>query len=111
VDYNAEIFAAAREFLRATPRPNVTIYQFVTPDHQAHACGVFSEKYRAHIRGFDKELEALLGEIPADTTVILTSDHGAAASGTHGTRYASRAGWASALQRCSSRFATANART
>lgn len=85
VDYNAEIFAAARDMLRHDPRPNLAIFHFVTPDHQAHAYGVFSKRYRAHIQGFDRDLSALIAEIPPDTTIIVTSDHGAADSGTHGT--------------------------
>jgi hypothetical protein len=84
VDYNAEIFAAAYRFLGSSPRPNLTVVHFVTPDHQAHAYGVFSDRYRAHLRGFDADLDALLGSLPSDTTVFVTSDHGATDTGTHG---------------------------
>ncbi|HRI63663.1 MAG TPA: alkaline phosphatase family protein [Polyangium sp.] len=85
VDHNAEIFAASREFLHASPRPNFSVHHFIAPDHQGHAHGTFSDKYRAHIRAFDKQLESMIAELPDDTTLIITSDHGAAASGTHGT--------------------------
>ena len=84
VDYNDEIFQATYEFLRATPRPDLLIAHFVTPDHQAHAYGVLSERYTHHIRGFDGRLRELLDAIPPDTTVFVTSDHGATDTGTHG---------------------------
>lgn len=82
LDYNAEIFAAAYELLRA--QPNLLVVHFVTPDHQAHAYGSLSERYRAHIRGFDAELAKLLAALPATYTVFVTSDHGATDTGTHG---------------------------
>ncbi len=85
VDYNAEIFAAARTFLTGEPRPNLFVLHFVTPDHQGHAYGIFSDRYKAHIRGFDRDFAALLAEVPPEWTVIVTSDHGATPSGTHGT--------------------------
>lgn len=84
VDYNAEIFAATREFLRAEPRPNLLVAHFVTPDHQAHAHGVLSDRYRAHMLDFDRSLRDLLASLPPDTTVFVTSDHGATDTGTHG---------------------------
>lgn len=83
VDYNAEIFAAAREML-AEPRPALHVVHFVTPDHQGHVHGPLSERYAEHIRGFDADLDAFLRELPADTTVFVTSDHGAGANGEHG---------------------------
>lgn len=82
VDYNAEIFAAANEFLKA--RPNLLVVHFVTPDHQAHAYGTHSERYRKHIVEFDKTLDAFLESLPEGTTVFVTSDHGATDAGTHG---------------------------
>jgi hypothetical protein len=84
VDYNAEIFGAAYDFAGRTPRPNLLVVHFVTPDHQAHAYGTFSARYRAHLRGFDADLDAFLRSLPPDTTVIVTSDHGATDTGTHG---------------------------
>lgn len=82
VDYNAEIFEAARTAL--TKQPNLLVVHFVTPDHQAHAYGSLSERYRRHIHDFDGKLEAFLEELPADMTVVITSDHGATDTGTHG---------------------------
>jgi hypothetical protein len=84
VDYNAEIFEATRAFLASRPRPALLVAHFVTPDHQAHAYGVFSDRYRAHMLEFDRELEKLLRELPPDTTVIVTSDHGMTDTGSHG---------------------------
>lgn len=81
-DFNAQTFRDTRELLGK--RPDVLIAHFVTPDHQGHAHGIHSEKYRAHIHNFDVLLSDLLGEAPSDWTVIVTSDHGAADSGTHG---------------------------
>lgn len=84
VDFNHETFAAAYGALGDTPRPNLMVLHFVTPDHQAHAYGVQSERYKKHIHDFDQKLEKLLSAIPADTTVLITSDHGATDTGTHG---------------------------
>jgi len=84
VDYNAEIFAVAYEYIRDVERAHLIVTHFVTPDHQAHAYGVLSERYRKHIRDFDQKLDAFLREIPSDTTVFITSDHGATDTGTHG---------------------------
>jgi len=84
VDYNDEIFKAAYEFLKHPRRPNLYVAHFVTPDHQAHAYGSFSARYRAHLLAFDERIDALLRAFPDDTTVIVTSDHGATDTGTHG---------------------------
>ncbi|MBI4952836.1 MAG: alkaline phosphatase family protein [Myxococcales bacterium] len=84
VDYNDEILAAAYDFLRADPLPDLMIFHFVSPDHQGHAHGVHAEAYRRHIRAFDHKLARLLAALPADATVFVTSDHGAADDGKHG---------------------------
>jgi len=83
VDFNAQTFADVRALLAA--RPSFLVAHFVTPDHQGHAYGIRSERYRQHIRGYDADLAALLSELGPEWTVIVTSDHGAADSGTHGT--------------------------
>jgi hypothetical protein len=83
VDFNDETFAATRD-ARAR-RPNFLVSHFVTPDHQGHAWGIFSERYRRHIRDYDARLAALLAEFGPEWTVIVTSDHGAVDTGTHGT--------------------------
>lgn len=82
VDFNPQTFRDAREL--AAKRPDVLVVHFVTPDHQAHAHRVPSERYAAHMRGFDRDLFAFLDELPRDTTVVVAGDHGAADSGTHG---------------------------
>ena len=82
VPFDDEIFAAARR-LSAT-RPRVLIAHFVTPDHQGHAHGIRSAGYARYIRGFDEKLHAFVEELSPDWTVIVTSDHGAGDSGTHG---------------------------
>jgi hypothetical protein len=84
VDFGAETFAAAAEMLALAPLPNLMVVHFVSPDHQGHAHRVDSARYRAYIAGFDAELDALLRRVPAQVTVIVTSDHGATPSGTHG---------------------------
>lgn len=81
-DFNDRTFQSTRELL--AKGPDLLIAHFVTPDHQGHVYGIPSERYAKHIRGFDQDLFALLDEVPRDWTVIVTSDHGAADSGTHG---------------------------
>jgi hypothetical protein len=83
VDFNPQTFRNTRELLRVAP--DLLVAHFVTPDHQGHAYGVASERYAAHIRAFDAELQQLLGELGPDWTVIVTSDHGASDTGKHGT--------------------------
>ena len=82
VDFNPQTFRDTRELLKQ--QPNFLVAHFVTPDHQAHAYGVFSQGYRNHIRGYDRELHALLSEVGPEWTVVVTSDHGAMDTGTHG---------------------------
>jgi hypothetical protein len=84
VDEDAPLFASARALLGRDPAPAVTVVHFATPDHTGHAVGIFSAKYQAYIQGFDRELGRLLDAIGPDTTVFVTSDHGATAAGTHG---------------------------
>lgn len=81
-DFNDQTFRDTRELL--AKRPNFLVAHFVTPDHQGHAYGVHSERYLKHVHQFDRRLSDLLGEIAPDWTVVVTSDHGAADSGTHG---------------------------
>ncbi|HET9956330.1 MAG TPA: alkaline phosphatase family protein, partial [Polyangiaceae bacterium] len=83
VDFNPKTFADARE-IRAKG-PDFLVAHFVTPDHQGHAYGILSERYTRHIRAFDALLAEFLSEFDASWTVFVTSDHGAADSGTHGT--------------------------
>ncbi|HEY4156788.1 MAG TPA: alkaline phosphatase family protein, partial [Polyangiaceae bacterium] len=81
-DFNEQSFASGRELLRKSP--DFLILHFGTPDHQGHAYGIRSERYRRHIQNYDRLLFELLAEVGPEWTVIVTSDHGAADSGTHG---------------------------
>ncbi|MBX3183927.1 MAG: alkaline phosphatase family protein [Polyangiaceae bacterium] len=82
VDFNPQTFRDTRELLAR--QPNVLISHFVTPDHQGHVYGIHSERYRAHMLDYDRQLSELLGEVGPEWTVIVTSDHGATDTGTHG---------------------------
>ena len=82
VDFNHLTFRDTRDLLRK--KPDFMVAHFVTPDHQGHAYGILSKRYADHIRGYDAKLFELLGELPDDMTVVVTSDHGAVDSGTHG---------------------------
>jgi hypothetical protein len=81
-DFNDRTFKSTRELVAKAP--DLLVAHFVTPDHQGHVHGIPSERYARHIHGFDEQLFQLLSELPSDWTVIVTSDHGAADSGTHG---------------------------
>ncbi len=81
-DFNDQTFAQTRELLAKAP--HFLVAHFVTPDHQGHVHGIPSERYAQHIFGFDRRLFELLAELPPSWTVIVSSDHGAADSGTHG---------------------------
>lgn len=82
VDFNPQAFRNTRELL--AQNPDVLVAHFVTPDHQGHAYGIHSERYQKHIHEFDGLLFQLLSEVDPSFTVVVTSDHGAADSGTHG---------------------------
>ncbi|MGE0323862.1 MAG: alkaline phosphatase family protein [Polyangiaceae bacterium] len=82
VDFNEQTFRDTRELL--AKRPDFLVAHFVTPDHQGHAYGIHSARYQKHIHQFDRQLSDLLGELATEWTVVVTSDHGAADSGTHG---------------------------
>jgi hypothetical protein len=81
-DFNEQTFRDARTLIAKAP--DLAVVHFVTPDHQGHVHGIPSERYRRHIHDFDARLFELLHELPPDWTVLVTSDHGAADSGTHG---------------------------
>jgi len=83
VDFNEQTFRDLRTLKQKNP--NFLVGHFVTPDHQGHAYGILSERYRKHVHAFDRSLDELLREFGPEWTVIVTSDHGAADSGTHGT--------------------------
>jgi hypothetical protein len=81
-DFNAQTFAAARRTQLLSP--DFLLVHFVTPDHQGHAYGIRSARYRASMHEFDQRLFAWLEELTPEWTVLVTSDHGATDSGTHG---------------------------
>jgi len=81
-DMNPQNFADIRELLKRSP--SFLVAQLTTPDHQGHVHGIPSPAYGAHIRAFDKLLHELLQELGPQWTVIVTSDHGATDTGTHG---------------------------
>lgn len=81
-DFNPKTFKDVRELRVA--KPNFLVAHFVTPDHQGHAYGIFSTRYADHIRDYDRQLHQLLLEFGPSWTVLVTSDHGAVDSGTHG---------------------------
>ena len=82
-DFNLQTFGNAREL--AAKSPDFLVVHFVSPDHQGHAYGVKSPRYSQHIHAFDQSLFDWLNSLSREWTVIVTSDHGAADSGTHGT--------------------------
>ncbi|MEO7095965.1 MAG: alkaline phosphatase family protein, partial [Polyangiales bacterium] len=84
VDNTDEVFAAGEKLALTEPRPDFLIVHFDAADHQSHAYGAGSDRYRAFLRRFDARLETFLQQLPADTTVIGLSDHGALDSGAHG---------------------------
>jgi hypothetical protein len=82
-DFNFQTFRNASDLVAKFP--DFLVAHFVTPDHQGHAYGVQSPRYAQHIQAFDQALFDWLEPLGKDWTVIVTSDHGAASSGTHGT--------------------------
>ncbi len=82
-DFNLRTLRNASELIAKSP--DFLAVHCVTPDHQAHAYGVQSLRYSQYIHAFDQTLFDWLGSIGHEWTVIVTSDHGAADSGTHGT--------------------------
>ena len=82
-DFNLQTFRNASDLIAQSP--DFLVAHFVTPDHQGHAYSIKSPRYAQHIHAFDQELFDWLAPLSGDWTVIVTSDHGAADSGTHGT--------------------------
>lgn len=82
LDFNEKTFRDARTTLPHAA--DAMVLHFVTPDHQGHAYGTGSERYRKHLLNFDHLLFELLSEVGQDWTVIVTSDHGANDAGDHG---------------------------
>ena len=84
VDNTEDVFTAGQKLALDEPRPDFLIVHFDAPDHQGHAYGVAGDRYRSFLTRFDARLDLFLNALPADTTVIGLSDHGALDSGAHG---------------------------
>ena len=72
------------ERLRARPAPDFLVLHLVGLDHAGHRRGVKSPGYADVARRTVTHIENIVRLLPPDTTVILTSDHGATDSGGHG---------------------------
>jgi hypothetical protein len=64
--------------------PDFLVLHLVGLDHAGHRHGVTSPKYADVARRVAAHIERVAGLLPAGTTVLLTSDHGATDSGGHG---------------------------
>lgn len=84
VDEDDAIFADALDVLRAPEMPRFTVLHVNTPDHKGHGHGITSPAYTSYITSFDVKLDAFLAALPSGLSVIVTSDHGATDSGSHG---------------------------
>jgi predicted AlkP superfamily pyrophosphatase or phosphodiesterase len=56
--------------------PDLAFVYFGTLDAAGHRYGFMSDGYLAQLKRVDGALRALLGALPGDATVLLTSDHG-----------------------------------
>jgi len=72
------------ERLRKQQAPDFLVLHLVGMDHAGHRRGVKSAKYADVARRVVGHLETVVGLLPPDTTVLVTSDHGATDSGGHG---------------------------
>ena len=70
--------------LRKRPPPDFLVLHLVGLDHAGHRRGVKSAAYADIARRTVAHIEDVIRLLPADTTVLLTSDHGATDSGGHG---------------------------
>jgi hypothetical protein len=72
------------ERLRRGPPPDFLVLHLVGLDHAGHRRGVKSAAYADVARRVVGHIQDVVRLLPADTTVLLTSDHGATDSGGHG---------------------------
>lgn len=72
------------DHLRKEPPPDFLVLHLVGMDHAGHRRGVKSAAYADVARKTAAHVENIVRLLPADTTVLLTSDHGATDSGGHG---------------------------
>jgi hypothetical protein len=70
--------------LRKQPPPDFLVLHLVGLDHAGHRRGVKSPGYADVARRTVAHIEEIVRLLPGDTTVLLTSDHGATDSGGHG---------------------------
>ena len=70
--------------LRNRPPPDFLVLHLVGLDHAGHRRGVKSAGYADVARRTVAHIEDIVRLLPSDTTVLLTSDHGATDSGGHG---------------------------
>jgi Type I phosphodiesterase / nucleotide pyrophosphatase len=73
-----------RDRLRKQPPPDFLVLHLVGLDHAGHRRGVKSAGYADVARRTVAHIEEIVSLLPGDTTVLLTSDHGATDSGGHG---------------------------
>jgi hypothetical protein len=76
--------AKLTERLRNGPPPDFLVLHLVGLDHAGHRRGVKSAAYADVARRVVRHIEEVVRLLPPDTTVLLTSDHGATDSGGHG---------------------------
>jgi hypothetical protein len=76
--------AKLTERLHKGPPPDFLVLHLVGLDHAGHRRGVKSAAYADVARRVVGHIEEVVRLLPADTTVLLTSDHGATDSGGHG---------------------------
>lgn len=84
VDNSPEMFAEAEKVLLAPDPPRLTVVHFLATDHFGHAFGTEDPRYLAMLARFDARLGEHLDKLGPDVTVVVLSDHGATATGAHG---------------------------
>jgi type I phosphodiesterase/nucleotide pyrophosphatase len=70
--------------LQKQPPPDFLVLHLVGLDHSGHRRGVKSAGYADVARRIVAHVDRIVRLLPSDTTVLLTSDHGATDSGGHG---------------------------
>ena len=84
VDNSPEMFEEADKLLLRAEPPNLTVVHFLATDHFGHAFGTTDPRYLDMLKRFDARLEETLSRLSPRLTVIILSDHGATATGAHG---------------------------
>jgi hypothetical protein len=68
--------ATIREALAAGPGPNLVYGYHPDLDKAGHVYGVDSIPWRAAVQDVDRLLTLLMAELPPDTAIVVTADHG-----------------------------------